>query len=222
MLSSFKPFRSGATFLSGLIAVIAATHLKMMPIIGSSCSFFSVSDALAPLAGVAGLGTVAAVAFVRVGITFMKLSHPLLSLVYHLPGFFASASWAYPHKLIRVGVPLLCMVLFIAHPIGFYAAPYALYWLIPVLIYLSGRKEVFLQALSATFIAHAVGSVVWLYVKALPAAVWWGLIPVVIAERFLNAALMTVVYYTVKEVSVIGMHMHSWWKHRAVAVRNNR
>jgi hypothetical protein len=92
------------------------------------------------------------------------------------------------------------MVLFIAHPFGFYAAPYALYWLIPMVIYFSRKKTVFLQALSATFIAHAVGSVIWLYLKALPTAVWLGLIPVVIFERLLYATFMTAVYYGVRQV----------------------
>ncbi len=152
-----------------------------------------------PLTGVVGIGLGIMAILMRTGLTFLKISLSIMALVYHLPGFFASVSWAYPNLIMKVGMPLLCMILFIAHPQGFYAAPYALYWLIPIVIYFSRKETIFLQSLSSTFIAHAVGSVLWLYLKALPAAVWIGLIPVVIFERLLYAALMTIVYYGIKE-----------------------
>ncbi len=200
MLSVFKRFRVRMALLCGALAFFMGSLVKIVPIIGSRCSFFSLTDVLMPLTGAAGVGMGALVALMLTGVTFFKISIPIMAPVYHLPSFFASASWAYPNLLLKVCVPLLCMALFIAHPSGFYAAPYAFYWLIPVAIYFSGKKAVFLQALSSTFIAHAVGSVVWLYVKALPTAVWVGLIPLVFFERLLYAALMTVVYYGVRDL----------------------
>lgn len=200
MLSLFKGFRIRVALMCGALAFFMGSLVKIVPIVGSYCSFFSLTDALTPLAGVAGMGVGIAAFLMRTGLTFFKNSVCIMALVYHLPGFFASASWARPNFLMKVGLPLLCMVLFIAHPFGFYAAPYVLYWLIPMVIYFSGKKTVFLQALSATFIAHAVGSIIWLYVKALPTAVWLGLIPVVIFERLLYASFMTAVYYGVQQV----------------------
>ncbi len=152
-----------------------------------------------PLTGAIGIGVGFFAFLMRTGFTVLKISVSIMALVYHLPGFFASASWAYPNFFMKVGLPLLCMILFILHPFGFYAAPYVLYWLIPMAIYFSGKKTIFLQALSATFIAHAVGSVIWLYAKSLPTTVWLGLIPVVIFERLLYASIMTVMYYVVKD-----------------------
>jgi len=200
MLSLFKGFRIRLALMCGAVAFFVSGLIKIAPIVGSHSSFFSLTDALMPLTGVVGIGMGVFAVLMRTGLTFFKISVFIMPLVYHLPGFFASASWAYPNFFMKVGVPLLCMILFIVHPFGFYAAPYVLYWLIPIAIYFFGNKTIFLQALSATFIAHAVGSVIWLYVKSLPTVVWIGLIPVVIFERLLYAALMTAVYYGVREV----------------------
>lgn len=201
MLSLFKGFRTRTALIYGAFAFFVSNLIRIVPIIGSQSSFFSVTDALMPLTGAVGIGTGILIALMRTGITFSKISLSVMAPVYHLPGFFASASWAYPTMFLKVGVPVVCMVLFIMHPFGFWAAPYVLYWLIPIAVYFSGKKTIFLQALSSTFIAHAVGSVIWLYAKALPTAVWLGLIPVVFFERLLYALLMTAVYYGVRDFS---------------------
>ncbi|MBU1148581.1 hypothetical protein KKI23_00655 [Patescibacteria group bacterium] len=82
----------------------------------------------------------------------------------------------------NVIIPLLCMVLFIAHPQGRSAWFYSLYWLIPVLAELK-KDRLIMRSLGATFTAHAIGSVIFLYGFGLPAAVWIGLIPIVALER---------------------------------------
>jgi hypothetical protein len=199
MLSLFKGFRARPALIYGAFAFLASNLVKIFPIIGSHCSFFSVVDAVMPLTGVVGIGMGILIALMRTGLTFAKISVSVMAPVYHLPGFFASASWAYPTQLMKVGVPVACMVLFVMHPCGLYAAPYVLYWFIPIAVYFSGKKTIFLQALSSTFIAHAVGSVIWLYAKALPTAVWLGLIPVVFFERLFYALLMTAMYYGVRD-----------------------
>jgi hypothetical protein len=199
MLSLFKGFRVRVALMWGASAFFMGGLVKIVPIVGSHCSFFSLTDALTPLTGALGIGVGIVAILIRTGLTFFKISVAIMAPVYHLPGFFASASWTYPNFFMKVGLPFLCMVLFVIHPFGFYAAPYALYWLIPMVIYFSGKKAIFLQALSSTFIAHAVGSVIWLYAKSLPTAVWLELIPVVVFERLLYAACMTLVYYGVRE-----------------------
>ncbi len=195
MADIFKGVRGIGVLLCALVTFVACCFFKVSPIIGSRCSFFSLTDALTPLAGLGGLWIAALVACTRSGMSMWFLQIPLKALVYHMPGFFASAAWAYPNFLLRVALPIGCMLAFGLHPIGMHAIPYTFYWLIPVAIYLSGRKTIFLQALATTFIAHAVGSVIWLYVKELPVMVWWSLIPVVAAERLLNALLITAAYY---------------------------
>lgn len=114
-------------------------------------------------------------------------------LSYHIPGLFASAYWAHNHWSIRLAVPLMCMALFIAHPVGMYAAPYTLYWLIPVALYFM-RTTIFTQALGSTMTAHAVGSVLWIYTIPMSIEQWYGLIPVVAVERLLFATGMVVAH----------------------------
>ena len=78
------------------------------------------------------------------------------------------------------------MALFIAHPEGRQAWYFSLYWLIPVLAEFK-KDRLILRSLGATFTAHALGSVIFLYGFGLPAAVWIGLIPIVALERGLFA-----------------------------------
>jgi hypothetical protein len=87
------------------------------------------------------------------------------------------------------------MALFIIHPVGLLASAYSLYWLIPVGCYFIARTSIFSAALASTFIAHAVGSVMWLYLQPTTAQYWLTLIPVVAAERLIFASAATVLYY---------------------------
>jgi hypothetical protein len=117
-----------------------------------------------------------------------------LSLVYHIPGFCAAGYWISRHWLVRVWLPVICMIAFMAHPVGFQACFYSWYWLVPVVLYVVKATGIFWQALGSTFIAHAVGSVIWIYVKPMTPQVWLSLIPVVAVERLLFAASMVVVH----------------------------
>jgi len=90
-------------------------------------------------------------------------------------------------------VAAICMLLFWLNPIGQQAWVYALYWLIPIgaTFY---KQNIIARSLGATFTAHAVGSVAYLYAFSIPAASWIGLLPVVAMERFAFAAGIAVSY----------------------------
>ena len=176
------------------VAFLLCRCIKVSPIVGSDFAFFSLSDVMMPLSGAVGLSLGVFMVVLRMGYRIIFLASPFSSIVYHLPGFCASAYWAVEGVVVRLLLPLVCMALFIAHPVGYQAAPYSLYWLIPVIIYFSSRKTVFLTALGSTFVAHAVGSVIWLYSFDLSPAAWLALMPVVAVERLLFACAMTVVY----------------------------
>ena len=93
-------------------------------------------------------------------------------------------------------VPIsLCMAMFLLHPVGYQAFFYSWFWFIPMIIHMLPFRNPFLEALGATFIAHAIGSVLVLYMKTMTAAAWLALIPVVVIERLLFASGMTVIYY---------------------------
>ena len=80
-----------------------------------------------------------------------------------------------------------------------------------------------LNSLGATFTAHAIGSVAFLYALNLPAAVWIGLIPVVFLERGLfaigtwasylvfNSVLSRLtVYVNIKNLKINRDYIWSW------------
>ncbi len=105
---------------------------------------------------------------------------------------------------IRIIVPLLCMVSFMIHPVGREAYLFILYWFVPIILCL---VEIFipdvsanivsrtmLTAWSSTFVAHALGSVMWLYTMPMDASMWQALIPIVALERCVFATSMTGIY----------------------------
>ena len=128
-----------------LIAFLLLRMCKLSPILGSHFSFFSLTDVLMPLTGAVGisLGLVAVMIRILFRASFVSLS--VFELVRFAPGLCASYYWATNSKLVRLYLPLLCMALFIVHPVGYYAAPYALYWLIPVALYFQNKKKYLLR-----------------------------------------------------------------------------
>jgi hypothetical protein len=172
------------------------SFIKVSFLVGSSMIWFSGINSIVPLTGAfAGVTGALFVFLMRqiVHLFFFK-TISLSFLAFCLPGFCASLYWATNHPVIRVGLPLLCIGLFIAHPVGSQAFLYSFYWFIPVILYASSRQSLFLQSLGSTFIAHAVGSVIWLYTVPMTAGMWLSLIPVVIIERVLFALGMIVMH----------------------------
>lgn len=119
---------------------------------------------------------------------------PFHFLAYHIPGLFASLYWATQSRLVKIAPAVLCMILFITHPVGASAAVYSLFWLIPICVTLFCKETIFTRSLGSTFTAHAVGSVIWLFTVAMSADQWLALIPVVIIERALFTIGMVVAY----------------------------
>jgi hypothetical protein len=203
--NSFKAASYAGIFkLSGLV--------KISFLVGSQIAFFSGVNCVLPLAGAFGGVMGAGLLFVMrqlLHLLFFK-TVSLSFLAMCIPGFCASLYWVNPsiHFLktkntqgerifdiaIRLLLPLACMGLFIIHPVGAQAFIYSFYWLIPVGIYFIPRKSLFLNALGSTFVAHAVGSVIWCYTVPMTATMWMGLMPIVLLERTLFAMGMVVAY----------------------------
>lgn len=201
-LIMINKYKGLAEFFASSIIIVAFSILrfaKFSPIIGAAGSFFSLSDVAMPLTGTLGLGFCICAALARLGTKMVLTGIPFIKAGFYLPGLCAAGCWTERKMLFQVAIPLTAMVLFIMHPVGFYAAPYSFYWLIPVIIYWLDRDSVFLYSLASTFVAHAVGSVIWLYVFNLSVQTWLGLIPVVAVERLFFASAMTVMYITVLE-----------------------
>ena len=174
-----------------------ASFCKISFIVGSQMAFFSGVNVLHPLAGrFCGASGSCLLFGMLSAIRILCGVHPSIHLVYGIPGFCAALYMSSPHILIRLILPIVCMIAFIVHPVGFYAAPYSFYWLIPIGLYFVKKKSFFTEALGSTFIAHAVGSVFWLYLIPMPVAYWWGLLPIVALERLVFASGAVIVYNT--------------------------
>ena len=174
-----------------------ASLIKISFMVGSKAIFFSGSSVVGPLLGACTNIWMCSAAFIlRMGISFWlrgAFTGALSAL--HIPGWLAALSWARPSFATKVFVPLACMLLFMAHPTGGQVWFYALYWLIPMGLYLCNCRSIFAQSLSATFIAHAVGSVIHVYTISMAPGNWLLLMPIVPVERLLFASAMTVLYY---------------------------
>lgn len=197
---------SALVLVSGtIILLFLARWLPINKIIGAGTplSFFSLFDAVMPLTGSVDFGLSSLIFSLRTLLKVISFGFSPFFLLYHIPGLCAAASWSSSNKLIHVGIPLLCFGLFLAHPVGYGAAPYALYWALPIAISFWGRRVIFLQALSSTFIAHAVGSVLWLYSLKTTSLFWLSLIPVVAVERLMFASVMTLMYWVAVSVGTV-------------------
>lgn len=186
-----------SAFYTGIIK--SSSLFKISYIIGSHCAWFSVSSVITPLSGAfLGVSGVSCILLLRILIHcvfFKVLSLNFLALC--IPGYCASLYWATRSSVIRAVLPAVCIVLFVAHPVGSQVFVYSFYWLIPVILYAVSRRSIFLDALGSTFVAHAVGSVIWLYTVPSTAFMWYNLIPIVVVERLLFAVSMVVVYRVV-------------------------
>jgi len=189
---------------SGFAGLVGLSSLvKFSWMVGSQTSFFSGINIMVPLSGAFGgvFGSVAS--YIIRAITHFCLFgvFSVKYLTIGVPNFFASLYWSTTHWALRIGLPITCMLLFWVHPTGFAAGAYALYWLIPVAVHCLSRKHIFLEALGSTFVAHAVGSVIWLYAAPMTPGVWIALMPVVAIERFLFASGMVIAHYLITTIA---------------------
>jgi hypothetical protein len=132
---------------------------------------------------------------------------PMLAAAYY---FGAVGRGKGAGRKFGIALPLAGMVLFWAHPVGAEAWGYAFLWLIPIAATCVAERHVFLRSLGATFQAHIVGSVAFLYTIGMPAAAWWALIPIVLVERGIFAAGISVTYVALQSVLDFVAQMLKW------------
>lgn len=179
-----------------LISRLAALF-KVSFMVGSYAVFFSAANCVGPLAGAfCGMGgsTMLFGLAIFARMVFYGGLLPLSYLAHFIPGLCAGYYWASRSATVRLLIPMLCMALFLVHPVGGAAWLYTVYWLIPIALYVLNSDHLFLTALGSTFTAHAVGSVIWLYTVPMNAGVWLALIPEVLIERLLFATGMVMMH----------------------------
>ncbi len=203
MMNTNKTLRYFSKTMLAFGIIELASMLKMSYMVGSWSAFFSATNIAVPMAGVfGGTALTGLITIMRALSRWLLLgSNPASFLVFHIPGVVAAFYWRSSSRLVKMGLPLLCMALFIAHtPAAWF---YSLYWLIPVGLYVAKRESIFEKALSATFIAHGVGSVIWAYTVPMADSVWLALIPIVAIERLVFASGMAIVYHIVTSLESV-------------------
>lgn len=191
-------------FFLALFSIIGFISLQIPfnKLAGSNVSF-TLFDFFGPIAGaflgpLFGIGSVLTVEVANMLIkqtpwttgSIIRLFPTLFAVYYFAAIQKKSGRWI-------LAVPVLAIIVFLAHPIGRQIPYYTLFWVIPLIAY-RFRNNLYLKSLGATFTAHAVGGMMWIWAFNLKAVVWQGLIPVVIAERLLFAAGITASYLAVK------------------------
>jgi len=168
--------------------ILGATNLK-----------FSLFDFYGPIAGAffsSAIGLITVFVMQIINWAWHGFHLDLITFLRFLPMLMAVIYFSRKTKWILL-IPGIAMIMFWAHPEGRGAWYYALYWTIPFLCFLAPSKYTFTNALGATFTAHSVGSVAFLYVLGLKSAVWLSLVPIVWQERGLMAIGITVTFYVV-------------------------
>jgi hypothetical protein len=166
-----------------IILGLIAFQITFNKIVGSSQSF-TLFELLGPIGGMflgPILGAVSALVVYSLNIFIFHKSLDFLTMALVLPPMLAAVYFGLKNKATAIIFPI-CIVLFILNPIGRQAWMYSLIWLIPFVATFF-NKRLILKSLGATFTAHAVGSVIFLYTFGLTPAIWIALIPVVFVER---------------------------------------
>lgn len=180
---------------------IIALQIPFTRLLGSGTNF-TLFDFFAPSAG-AFIGTVPGVIAVFLMQLINLLIHggktiDLAGFIRLFPTLFAVAYFA-KKRTSNILIPVLAIIGFNLNPVGRSAWQYSLFWLIPIAAHFF-RKNLFIRSLGATFTAHAVGGVLWVWAFGLSRGIWLALIPQVIMERIVMAAGITASYVILSKV----------------------
>jgi|GEM_PF-1053117 len=186
-----------------VVVLVVASLFQVSVAWGTKMCFFSGVCMAGPLLGAFfGLGGVGSViVFSKITRFFLFGSIPVIST--GVPTFLASCCWSVTSRMggvvVKVFVPLICFVLFIFHASVGNGWWYGLYWFVPVVFYFTQlfgllKKTVFVTALQSTFVAHAVGSIIWCYTIPMSPEKWLALIPLVFVERLVIASGMVLLF----------------------------
>ncbi|MFH1133190.1 MAG: hypothetical protein V1735_01735 [Nanoarchaeota archaeon] len=181
--------RNGLFIILFILVAMLAMQINLSPVIGKEGQYFTAFQLFGPIAGAfLGLWGILTVFGAQL-LDFLVLgkAFTLINVLRLLPMLFAVYFfWRKKSAVVMAIVPLAAMILFWAHPTGSQAWLYPLLWTIPVLA-LFFKNSLLWRSFGATFTAHAVGSVIWLYTVPMDAGQWVALIPQVLLERSIFA-----------------------------------
>jgi hypothetical protein len=194
MFGKKDSIRAAAFVLIFGIAALLSMRVNFSQVLGAPNQQFTVFQFFGPIAGGflgAGFGAVAVLGAQVLNMALFGSNIVLLDVLrlFTMVGAVVYFGMVAKNKF-PAAIAGVCFVLFVIHPVGGQAWVYALYWLIPIGAAFFGNNLI-ARSLGATFTAHAIGGILWLYFPPTPIAAtpgfWLALIPVVAFERLLFA-----------------------------------
>jgi hypothetical protein len=155
-----------------------------------------------------------------VSVLIFKFGIKVYAITFGLPTLLSMFCWWLPGRstmlakaskiLLFVVLPLTCLALFVFNQHANGAWVYSCYWLIPVAIYFAPQNNsvlnLFGTAIASSFIAHAIGVILWMYAMPTTPEFWIALIPVVAVERFTSS--MIVGFFVLGVNKIKNAHTH--------------
>lgn len=174
--------------------VFIGNKINFSALVGANNQYFTLFQFFGPIAG-SFLGPIfgaVSVLFAQIADFFIAgKAFTLINLIRLTPMLFAAYYFGTKKKSLSVIVPLIAIAAFVIHPIGRQVWYYSLYWTIPIIVVMLPKKysnNVLLKSLGATFTAHSVGTMAWVWTVPMTAGQWIMLIPITGYERLLFAA----------------------------------
>ena len=196
--------------LGAFIALsILAASINFTPFVAGKGLKFTFFDLYAPIAGslFGSLPGSIAVLTVEIFNLLWRQTFSLAEFLHLFPVIFGTWYFGTNKKLASL-VPVIAIIGFVSAPVGREVWYYSLFWLIPVLCQPFKIKSLLARSLGATFTAHAVGGLLWVYAFNPPAAVWQSLIPIVIMERLTFALTSGIMYVLIKKIITYAISTH--------------
>ncbi len=192
----FTPKRMLFIAIFGILVFIG-NRINFSAVVGANNQYFTFFQFFGPVAG-SFLGPVFGADSVLVAqaadYIISGKAFTLINVLRLTPMLFAAWYFGAKKRQWTVIVPVAAIAAFCIHPVGRQAWLYSMFWLIPIVIAFLPNRNLFLRSLGATFTAHAVGTIAFIYTVPMTAGQWIGLIPVTAMERLLFAAGIGVSY----------------------------
>lgn len=198
------------------VLALIAYNFNFAQMLGTENQFFTLFQFFGPITG-AFLGplfgslTILLAEGMNVFIIGKEMN--LINLIRLTPMMFAAFYFGSAgRKNLVAGVPIICMALFMLHPVGAQVWYYSFYWLIPVIVKVLGvipnigqflKNNLLFRSLGATFTAHAIGSVIFLYTIPTTVSLWQTLIPIVLFERLMFAMGISASYLIANNILIM-------------------
>lgn len=219
MYRYYNAFMSQLLLYAGSLGILLLSRsILWFPIYGKLLCYFTPFALMSPVIGTyTGSWFIAAVLVGKWLVAHQLTTASCVVLVRQIPSLVASWTFNQNNVLVRLSVPLVAFLIFNGYWWGSIAMVYSLLWLLPISLVMLQVNTLLARSLIASFNAHAMGTLIWLWIDALPAEMWFALTPLAFMERLLIAGGIMALSY-VAEYSIGRLSVCRVWLNRLVEV----